>query len=104
MPTDQPISLISAHGAYLTAELDLTVNAARQYDSPGPRGTWDFRAQPSDDGRAFALLSHHDGYLSVEGGGGSTVTAARQYDSPGPWETFRAIPQDQPGRYAIQCH
>jgi Fascin domain len=103
-PTPPPVfpatvSLTSAHGKMLTAELDGSVNATRVYTEPGPWETWTFESQGE---LLVALKSHHGGYLCADDGGGTTVTANRIYESPGPWEIFTAVPHS--GGYALLCH
>jgi hypothetical protein len=98
------VSLQSAHGPLLTAELDYSVTATRAAPDPGPWEIWLFEAQPS--AFSVALKSHHGGYLCADQGGGGAVLANRLYDTPGPWETFTAVPTEVDGRrgYALRCH
>src|SRR5262245_58624626 len=96
------ICLRSDHGFLLSAQLDGSVIADRNYPTPGPWEEWDVeKLLVAPDRPAVALKSHHGGYLSAEGGGGSKVAANRYYATPGPWETWFHILQPD-GRHAFQ--
>jgi hypothetical protein len=93
------VSLRTAHGKFLTAELNGTVVNDRPHTEPGPWEEWELEY----DGRGIATLrSHHGLYLIADWGGGSTARAVSPSKS-GPDELFQLLPQPD-GRYAFRTY
>lgn len=93
------VSLQSAHGKYVCAEVNNTVIANR--DGVGPWETWEIEHIDADH---VAVKSHHGGYLRAwleDGAFPKGAVTADRFDPPQGWETWKVEIQSD-GRVAFR--
>jgi hypothetical protein len=78
------VALQTAHGKFLSAQLDGRIEANRTSIQSWER----WRLHRTNDG-GVGFRSAHGKFMVAEQGGGGEVYANRGYSSPGLWETFR---------------